>query len=268
MGGDDGKRPEYVIAVVLPRHLRPGATRRYTTVDKILVKEIQNRGIDGDQCGHIIAFSLGGNMEYQNLFPHNKTSNRNQYLRAERVIAKFVGSTERRNPWALILVRLFYNNIDCPNRPTKICYSYFLRHDTDQNSSAENASYSSNLIPILPRGIEILVAQSVNFKVRTRVSPNKVKGKSNAESRQYWENWAIGLQSAASVVSLLGGIIKPAVEVPTEAPMPVPETVHQPVPMPVPQPVQPLVEPMQIWSEQLVLDRFNLSKPLEILACS
>lgn len=175
-----------------------------------------------------------------------------QYQRVEKAIAKFVGSTYRKNLCALILVRLYYKNGAYPNRPTKVCYSYFLHHDTEEKSNVENASDSSNLIPIVPNGVEIRVAQNVNLEIRMQVSPNKVKAKSNAESRQFWENWAIGLQSAASVVSLLGDIVKPAVKVPTEAPIP--------VPVPVPQPVQPLVEPIKLWSE--LVDRINLSKPL------
>jgi len=254
MGGD-GKRPELVIAVVRPQHLKTGCARRYTEYERQLAAEIRNRGGNRDQCGHVISFNLGGQMEYKNLFPQGKTSNLHQYQRMEKMIAKFVGSTNRTKPWALILVRLFYNNKDYPNRPTKVSYSFFLYEEKEGNSAA-NSTDSPILIPILPMGIKISVEGCVYVENKQRVSHNTVKAKSNAEKRQLWEGLAIGFQAAASVVSLLGTTNS------------ITSTSNStPVPVPGPLPLSPLIKPdvpIQIWSQQILLNRSNLSKPLLI----
>lgn len=264
--GNDGKRPEYVIAVVQPQNLRTGLTRQYTPADNQLAAEIRTRGMHGDQCGHVISYNLGGQVEYKNLFPQGKVSNITQYHRVEKAIGKFVGSTNKKNPWALILVRLFYNNLNYPNRPTKVCYSFFLYEDKEVGNGAENVSESRLLMPILPIGVKISVEGCVYVESKQRVAPNRVAAKSNAESRQFWENCAIGLQTAASVVSLLS-IAQPPEPIPNKGATGVPTPVPVVMPGPVPPVVKPDVPISSIWSQQLLLNRMKLSQPLVVASC-
>ena len=262
MGGDDGNRPEYVIAVVEKHHIGMGQNTSY---NKNLANEIRNRGIKTndkkikefnilpDQCGHIIACSLGGHMEPCNLIPQGRTSNIRHYHFAENLIKRHVSSTKK-NPWALIQVRLMYEDTEYPNRPTKFYYSYFLFKDEENEDSGKEVK----LVPLLPHGVEIRVKGHVVVRARTRVEPNRV---STSKSR-VWEGIAVGLQFAASLLSVFGPTNIPTL--PAPAPVPVPE----PVPLPVPRPTSPVVLPpslpVTVYSKpmQIFVDTSNLAQSL------
>ena len=63
----------WLLAEIGPFHIDTGES---TSKNRDLGKKIRDRGKPGDDCGHIIARSLGGKMVDFNLFPQNRDINR------------------------------------------------------------------------------------------------------------------------------------------------------------------------------------------------
>lgn len=258
MGGD-GKRPEFVIAVIENKHLRTGQN---TGTNSDLAEEIRARGIKPDQCGHIIAVSLGGRMEYCNLIPQGKTTNIMHYHYAEKLIKSHIEDKTKKNPWALIKVRLIYENKKYPNRPTRFYYTYRLYKDKEQNE--ENiGEFEPELIQLLPQSVKIECC--VCEKVRTRAAPNRVQAPTSTSMSSIWGTIAVGFQFAAGLLSIFGPTNIPITPAPAPEPAPVP--VLEPVPLPVPSPppvVVPPPFPITVCTQpmQLFLDPSNLTRPL------
>ncbi|CAF1368306.1 unnamed protein product [Rotaria sp. Silwood1] len=115
------------------RHLGKGQT---TQQNKDLATKIRSRGKPGDDCGHIIAASLGGKMVDFNLFPQTRFINRGQY------------------GWASVEfeVRLFYDDMEYKDRPSggKILITFKGDrmkksgiHNSNQNEQSSSSLYAT-----------------------------------------------------------------------------------------------------------------------------
>ncbi|CAF3613527.1 unnamed protein product [Rotaria sp. Silwood1] len=111
----------WLLAEIHPHHLGNGEN---TSINRSLSQEIRSRGKHDDDCGHIIASSLGGKMVDFNLFPQNKSINRgwkgwSKHWRKSIEVFIFLWLKNRSfiNPRVEFQVRLFYNDHNHPDRP-------------------------------------------------------------------------------------------------------------------------------------------------------
>ncbi|CAF4112761.1 unnamed protein product [Rotaria sordida] len=119
--GDSGRKTHWLFAEICPCHLGKGEP---TSNNTLLSGKIRSRGKLGDDCGHIIACSLGGKMVEFNLFPQQKYINRgwkgwNQHWRIgiEYTIWIWLINPFRIKPSVEFQVRFFYNDQTYRDRP-------------------------------------------------------------------------------------------------------------------------------------------------------
>ena len=139
--------PHWVRAEIYPRHLGTGEA---TDTKKKLKQKIRSRGDlsdpDPDDCGHMIAYQLGGKMVDLNLFPQDKKINEGHIVRMsgrlkvrtcyfwrvaiEAAIAEFLAKTDRsKNPRVDYQVRLRYGDPVFPNRPVSFEFAVRFKKD-------------------------------------------------------------------------------------------------------------------------------------------
>jgi hypothetical protein len=212
------------VALIEKRHCQLGRAPRQNK--RALAARIRSRGVIKDnkhldQCGHIIAHSLGGRIEYGNLIPQGRTTNLAGYRQAENVIRRYLDSQDRRDPRALVQIGLVYGHEMYPYRPTRFYYSYVLYDDSDEERNNHINSDALLNPPVqiqisVAKGQKIIVKGDQVIKARTRSIPNRVSTACN--------NWAFWLQIAASLVVCLTPVPAP---VPIPAKVPVADAVRQ-----------------------------------------
>lgn len=202
--------PQYVVALVEHRHLGKGEA---TSANPALAMEIrdlghkyqgkiikyQDRSID--QCGHIIARSLGGKMERRNLFPIGRNTNLSQYINAERHIREFILENEQKKGRALIQVKLEYEDGRFPCRPTSFKYSYVLFRDDKDGKQKEadpgslnNVFLEITVVDAMGEEVSIQVDEKNVVKSRTKMHcnrPSKSTWNKVAEEGAFWTSLAI-----------------------------------------------------------------------------
>ncbi|CAF1306617.1 unnamed protein product [Adineta ricciae] len=112
-----------------------------------------------DQCGHIVANTLGGRMLDINTFPQNPALNcghegTHLLWRAFEVLMKqwLQKIPEKYNPRVKFIVKLFYDDPNYPDRPNKFFYSIqFLVDDDEDSETDENGQKKSISISQLLR---------------------------------------------------------------------------------------------------------------------
>ncbi|CAF1406377.1 unnamed protein product [Adineta steineri] len=150
------EKPVYVVAEIEPKHLNTGEE---TSDQKGLRDAIRARGqrnADGtpcDDCGHIIARSLGGKMVHFNLFPQCLAINRGWAglsslwkWGVEFLIQSWLTLQIVYDPMVRFHVVLDYpeNYSDYPDRPTKMYYVIeFWKKDDDSSSDESNEEENS-----------------------------------------------------------------------------------------------------------------------------
>lgn len=164
-----------VYALIEFHHLDRGES---TSANQGLAKEIREKGRKDDQAGHIIARSLGGKMERDNLFPISRQSNMNMYHKSEKDIATFIRNNNKDGGRAYLRVQLCYgdSNSRYPERPRTFLYSYVLftnKSRQPQGSSQSGNRRNSDTLKLLSN------AGVVVEKSRTKICPNRVPKKKN-----------------------------------------------------------------------------------------
>ncbi|CAF0916714.1 unnamed protein product [Adineta steineri] len=141
--GGQGQKTHWLLAEIYEEHLGKGEA---TSKNSSLAEKIRSRGKSDDDCGHIIACSLGGKMVDFNLFPQNKNINRgfkgwkNHWRRGiEHLIYIWLKKRFCHEPHVQFQVRFFYTDSHYPNRPD---HGKFLIHfkggDSEANMKVNN----------------------------------------------------------------------------------------------------------------------------------
>ena len=206
---DDNKtKPIYVVALIEKRHLKFGQSTRQ---NRKLAAVIRSRGIIGengkhlDQCGHIIAKSLGGLMKFGNLIPQGKTTNLEAYRCAERIIHSHVDNQNKKNPRALVQVGLVYGDEKYPYRPTRFYYSYLLYDDSgEERKNDQNTDQPKYELAITVGGKTVIIESGQVVKARTRSIPNRA-----AQVAQRYADKAFWFQIAAAATAILTSALVP-----------------------------------------------------------
>ncbi|CAF3565600.1 unnamed protein product [Rotaria socialis] len=144
-------KPLWLYAEIWEHHVGRGEV---TNVSDSLSNLIKGRGIydnrnsrnsGNDDCGHIVAASLGGKMVDINLFPQNQCLNRGWkdnysiWRLIEACIKLWVtGIPEKYRPRVKFQMLLYYNNPKYPDRPDQFKYMVQFLMDDDSSSDEDN----------------------------------------------------------------------------------------------------------------------------------
>ena len=122
------QKPCWLLAIIKKEHLNTGES---TSKNTFLRKKIVSRGKKNDQCGHIVAKSLGGKMVDFNLFPqdapinmgfkHNELRSFIYWKGVDTLIHLFLSVIpEKYCPKVKYEALLNYNDDEFPDRPSDI----------------------------------------------------------------------------------------------------------------------------------------------------
>lgn len=140
--GKQGQKTCWLLAEIYSQHRGKGEP---TSKKPALRDEIRSRGKPDDDCGHIIARSLGGKMVDFNLFPQNKDINRgwkdlkhHWRIGIERLIEMWLIDPSLINPRVEFEIRFYYNDQQYPNRPDHGKYLIKFKCDGSKESKQVN----------------------------------------------------------------------------------------------------------------------------------
>lgn len=161
-------KPHYLNAHIEPKHLSTGEP---TSVDDRLARRIRKRGIFGlDDCGHIVARSLGGKMLEFNLFPQNKYINRGWSgfgglwrICVENLMKLWLENKLVINPRIDYEIVVFYNDAVYPHRPDNGLFKITFLADREEE---ENENNDANLFdyPVMLGQLENTISNSDEIK--------------------------------------------------------------------------------------------------------
>lgn len=128
LANETEQKPCWLLAIIKKEHLNTGES---TSQNTFLRKKIVSRGKKKDQCGHIVAKSLGGKMVDFNLFPqdaplnmgykHNELRSYIYWKGVDTLIHLFLSVIpEKYCPEVKYEALLNYNDDEFPDRPSDI----------------------------------------------------------------------------------------------------------------------------------------------------
>ncbi|CAF1482989.1 unnamed protein product [Adineta ricciae] len=150
--GETGQKTCWLLAEIYPCHVGTGQP---TSTNRDLAKKIRARGKQGDDCGHIIACSLGGKMVDFNLFPQNRDINRgwkdmSRHWRTgvERAIEIWLMNPSLIQPRVEFQIRFYYDDKKYPDRPDhgKFLVRFMCSGKKENNNAGKEVSVESYTI--------------------------------------------------------------------------------------------------------------------------
>ncbi|CAF1502873.1 unnamed protein product [Adineta steineri] len=180
-----GLKPLWVKAEISKTHFGTGETTgKYSQLSQV----ISARGIRSDQCGHIIACSLGGKMIDINLFPQDGPLNcgweGNYFIwRGVEACIKLWVTTipEKYRPRVQFQMLLSYTNKAYPDRPEKFKYALRFLMDRESNKSEhddrEEISVAQELYNIAAISLQCTSKTVLELKHKVKAVINKVSPK-------------------------------------------------------------------------------------------
>ncbi|CAF1483024.1 unnamed protein product [Adineta ricciae] len=144
--GKTGQKTCWLQAKIYRCHVGTGEP---TAANRDLAKKIRDRGKRDDDCGHIIACSLGGKMVDFNLFPQNRDVNRgwkgmSRHWRTgvERTIEIWLMNPSLVEPRVEFQIRFYYDDKKYPDRPDhgKFLVRFMCSGKTENNNAGKGVS--------------------------------------------------------------------------------------------------------------------------------